>query len=64
MPSNTENMSCEADLEGSDELEVKKHIIEVRQRKVLANLGSMVKEIEGGGIRKDHLEEDENSEFY
>ena len=46
MPSNKGNMNCEADIEGSDEFEVRKLIIEERQRRVLANLGKTVNEIE------------------
>ncbi len=46
MPSNKENMNCEADIEGSDEFEVRKLMIEERQRRVLANLGKTVNEIE------------------
>ena len=52
MPSNTENISFTVDTEGCDGLEAKKHIIEARQRKVLANLGRMVKEIGGDDTQK------------
>ena len=39
-------MNCEADIEASDEFEVRKLMIEERQRRVLANLGKTVNEIE------------------
>ena len=58
MPLNKDHINDKTEIEGSDELVVRRRIIELRQQRVLANLGKTVKEIEDDGTHKNLSTED------
>ena len=58
MPLNKDHINDKTEIEGSDELVVRRRIIELRQQRVLANLGKTVKEIEDDGRHKSLSAED------